>query len=454
MSIVVLRADARRLPLPDASVDLIVTSPPYWALRSYGGYDGEIGSEPTPQEYLETLWQCAAEWMRVLKPEGSMFIDLGDKYASDNRGSGYDAKRGDAKYCPPGHRGLSTQHGTPKKSLLALPWRFAIGCVDKLGLILREDIIWAKPNGLPESVTDRCRRAHEYVFHLTKQPRYYSAVDEIREAHAFPQQTRTKGRSMNGAAASGGPSARLDTETACNPLGKLPGSVWTIPSEPLILPDYLSDHFAAFPSELPRRIIAGWCPREVCTACGQGRWPVAKRTADGRTRSTTTARDPSWQAINRADWQENVRWVIIGYACDCTPYTDHPATGEQANRRASNPYGEEGREQGVYSNQAGEYERVGPWREHHFDQWTPARTTPGVVLDPFSGTGTSIHTASALGCIGIGVDRSKDHCRTAVEPELIARRRAKVLRLDPQPGVTAARRERAGQAALEFGGDA
>src|SRR5215469_2058288 len=119
---IILRGDAASLPLPDASVDLIVCSPPYFGLRSYtdagAHYDGQIGSEPTPREYLEALWACTAEWIRVLKPEGSLFINLGDKYVADNRGSGTDAKRGEAKYAPAGPAGYLGREMARHKSLL------------------------------------------------------------------------------------------------------------------------------------------------------------------------------------------------------------------------------------------------------------------------------------------------------------------------------------------------
>jgi hypothetical protein len=132
------------------------------------------------------------------------------------------------------------------------------------GLILRAEIVWAKPNGLPESVTDRVRRSHEQVFHLVKQPRYYSAVDEVRESYTLPADKWGYG---NGAAiAAKGRSLSTgyehnETKTA-NPLGKLPGSVWEIPTAPLTVPAHLGvDHFAAYPPELVRRIVAGWSPR-------------------------------------------------------------------------------------------------------------------------------------------------------------------------------------------------
>ena len=361
----VLRGDARHLPLPDGCVDLIVTSPPYFGLRSYtdGGahYAGQIGSEPTPAAWLDALLECTREWVRVLKPDGNLFVNLGDKYDA-----GTDSPRrvpGDLNWI----RKASSPRGTTgcPKSLLGLPWRYAHGCTDQLGLILRAEIIWAKPNGLPESVTDRVRRAHEQVFHLVKQPRYYAAVDEIREPHQFPNQSRTKGHSMNGGKASGGP----HIDPPLNPLGKLPGSVWEIPSSPLQVPERVGvDHFAAFPPALVRPIVLGWSPPGVCTACGHGRYPVA---TSGRT-SLDALRPPV--NFNRrlgghhgmgssTLGPRGVVAAITGYACAC-PQPDAP-------------------------------------------------TQPSIVLDPFGGTGTTALVATAYGRHGITVDLSADYCRLA-----------------------------------------
>ena len=266
-----VRGDAVSLPLADESVDLIVTSPPYFALRSYtdGGehYDGQIGSEPTPQAFLEALWAVTAECRRVLKPSGSLWVNLGDKYSGGQPHSDH----GTGASSLNGHGGAGTAKdnagkfqrdpvsfgSTRPKSLMGLPWRYASGCIDDLDLILRAEVVWSKPNGLPESVTDRVRRSHEQWFHFTREPRYFAAVDEVREAHnpkylewaskyagRYAVTTGGDGGTRQGAIADKGMTHRPD------PLGKLPGSVWTIPSEPLKVPDWLGvDHFAAFPQE-------------------------------------------------------------------------------------------------------------------------------------------------------------------------------------------------------------
>lgn len=365
----IIRANSRNLPLADNTVDLVVTSPPYFALRSYqdGGehYAGQIGDEPTPDEFVSSLLEVTAECVRVLKPSGSLWVNLGDKYAT---GATPGPQSANTTMTGGAHKGVSNVvsrkvlDGVKAKSLVGIPWRYALRCIDDLGLILRAEVIWSKPNGLPESVTDRVRRSHEQWFHFTLEPRYFSAVDEIREAHLTPQVRAVgEGHDINPNRNDGG---RALNDRPRSPLGKLPGSVWTVPTEPLRVPDHLGiDHFAAFPTEWPKRIIAGWSPAGVCVECGEGRRPVAEREAAGRERATTAAKDPSWQAINRADWQENVTRIITGYACACPEPT--------------------------------------------------ADTTPAVVLDPFGGTGTTAMVAKALGRHGISVDMSADYCRLA-----------------------------------------
>lgn len=359
MTATILRGDALALPIADESVDLIVTSPPYFALRSYTDagehYAGQLGSEASPAQFVDALIAATREMVRVLKPSGSIWVNLGDKYSG------------------------AQNTGIPNKSLMGIPWRYALRCIDDLGLILRAEVIWSKPNGLPESVTDRVRRSHEQWFHFTREPRYFSAVDEIREAHVYPNDTRH----LRNAGTDYEASASGYMNGPANPLGKLPGSVWTIPTEPLTVPAELGvDHFAAFPTEWPRRIIAGWSPRDVCTACGQGRRPVTSRLYDQQGRTTNGG-----QSIARR--HESIGFgvravastLITGYSCAC-PTPD-------------------------------------------------AATTPGVVLDPFGGTGTVALVADALRRHGISVDLSGDYCRLAQWRTTDPRQRAKAARVDP-----------------------
>lgn len=415
----VVRGDARNLPLPDESVDLVCTSPPYFGLRSYTDagqhYEGQVGSEATPAEFLEALWACTAEWVRVLKPSGSIWVNLGDKYGGflanpSTKPGAIVAGRTqfkDANRDRRGRRGVIP--GTTPKSLIGLPWRYAIGCIDQLGLILRAEVVWSKPNGLPESVTDRVRRSHEQWFHFTVSPRYFAAVDEIREPHAAKTLTHRGGGQAYGNDRNpdnhwGNPNGRARMP---DPLGKLPGSVWTVPTEPLTVPDWLGvDHFAAYPLEWPLRIVAGWCPRGVCTECGQGRRPSvaqinerydqlrAEVQAAGRTRANVGRGHKQGHAVTSAGAgsliSNGVRpeHVITGYVCAC-------------------PSG-----------------RSGP----------QSATTPGIVLDPFGGTGTTALAAKALGRVGITVDLSHDYSRLAQWRTTDAGELAKAMRVEkPAP---------------------
>jgi site-specific DNA-methyltransferase (cytosine-N4-specific) len=162
--------------LADVSVDCVITSPPYYQLRDYG-FSGQWGLEQTYQEYLEKLWSLMDEVWRVLKPSGTVWINLGDTYGTQS-GAMRDGKFG-AKNT---NNQVLIQTKQVHKSLLLIPHRFAIGCQDR-NWILRNTIIWAKTNGMPESVTDRFSKKHEYIFFFVKQSKYYFDLDAVREDH-------------------------------------------------------------------------------------------------------------------------------------------------------------------------------------------------------------------------------------------------------------------------------
>jgi hypothetical protein len=177
--------------LPDGSVDCVVTSPPYWGLRDYGT-DGQIGMEHDPFDFIDRLVEVFREVRRVLAPHGTCWVNLGDTYASKARGSdlGWDKSR----LTNPGHRAegtggvaapLGERHrgngaGLKDKDLVGMPWRVALA-LQADGWWLRSDVIWDKPNPMPESVTDRPTKAHEYVFLLTKSPRYFYDAEALKE---------------------------------------------------------------------------------------------------------------------------------------------------------------------------------------------------------------------------------------------------------------------------------
>jgi DNA modification methylase len=398
----IIRADARSLPLADDSVDLIVSSPPYWSLRSYqdngAHYNGQLGSEATAVDFLDALLDVMRECVRVLKPTGSIFYNLGDKYG-------------------------------PNKSLALIPERFRIRCTDELGLIARAVIVWSKPNGLPESVTDRVRRSHEDWAHFTLEPRYFSAVDEIRES--YTDVPKNHGTYVGAAKGSVSP-----IPIPQNPLGKLPGSVWSIPTEPLRVPDHLGiDHFAAFPTEWPKRIIQGWSPAGVCVACGEGRRPVIERGAADYGQHYPNFREAArlidkhgfdraeLRALGPSGWN---RYKANGGRGHKNDKSADVALCERIERLLGG-YAECAI--GVASGTqvfAGYACACAPWDCH--GELPP--TTPAVVLDPFGGTGTTALVAKALGRHGITVDMSADYCRLAEWRTNDRNQLAKVLRIE------------------------
>jgi SAM-dependent methyltransferase len=477
----VVQGDALHLPLPDGSVDLAISSPPYFNLRSYGAGPGEIGSERTPAEFLEALWAATRELVRVLKPTGSIFINLGDKYAGGgggNYGTGKSVKgREGAHLTNVSNRGYwLAASGVQAKSLLGLPWAYALGCTGMLAnltrgmvpiemlertfrphmteldiaaafqavrdvgalggpdpglnLILRAPIVLHKINGLPESVRDRVRTSdQEMLFHLVKQPRYYSALDELREPHTAERDRSAQLRQRSPKPGDVRPSFALDG-SGYNPLGKLPGSVWSMASEPLRLPEWLGvNHYAAFSSELPRRVVLAFSPPGICVECGAGRVPVVERQASGAVRNDhgmgarhtdqAAAFDMGNRtAADRSAWQEGVTATILGYACSCTPFTDHPGSEDTYFRGGGHPTRGLAVERKspiphVARGDEGPIQRTGPWREYHLDGWRPPPTRPAIVADVFGGTGTTAMVARALGRIGVSIDLSHSYSRAA-----------------------------------------
>jgi DNA modification methylase len=165
--------------LPTSSVQAIVTSPPYFGLRDYG-HDDQIGSEPTVADYVTALVQLLAELRRALADDGVLWLNLGDTYAGRaNAGPAYDGNRGKGR---PGGipKRRRTTGDAPYKSLIGAPWRVALALIDD-GWLLRSEVIWAKPNPMPESVADRPTRSHEHVFMLTKGARYFYDAAAVAE---------------------------------------------------------------------------------------------------------------------------------------------------------------------------------------------------------------------------------------------------------------------------------
>jgi site-specific DNA-methyltransferase (adenine-specific) len=234
------------------SIDTCITSPPYWGLRDYGK-DEQLGLEETPEEYVQNMVEVFREVKRVLKEDGTLWLNLGDTYAGNNSRA---SNNGRAGFGNPREAVVSRiPEGVKQKDLVGIPWRVAFA-LQADGWYLRQDIIWHKPNPMPESVTDRCTKAHEYIFLLSKSKSYYFDYKAIREPAAYDGRKDTKlkgsqkyidksivpGDSEQSFAARGH-ERWVEDENGVKVRNKR--SVWTVPTKP-----YTGSHFAVFPPEL------------------------------------------------------------------------------------------------------------------------------------------------------------------------------------------------------------
>jgi DNA modification methylase len=261
MTVLLARADARALPLRDGSVQCCVTSPPYWGLRDYGT-PGQLGLEPTPEEYVEHMVEVFREVRRVLRDDGVLWLNLGDSYAANRSYQVPDSKHVDVG----NNGGMSVPPGLKPKDLVGVPWRVAFA-LRADGWWLRSDIIWHKPNPMPESVTDRPTRSHEYLFLLTKAARYYYDAEAVKERStgqtgaASNFKRTTKDHIIPGQSVTQHREEREPTED--NGSRNL-RSVWTVTTQP-----YKGAHYATFPTKIVEPcILAGTSAKGACATCG------------------------------------------------------------------------------------------------------------------------------------------------------------------------------------------
>ena len=406
--------------LPAESVDCCVTSPPYWGLRDYGTakweggsadcdhmsemvvpltgndpglrkstlnnaknggnqtitagakakamyrstcgkcgarrIDAQLGLEPTPDEYVQKMVEVFREVRRVLSDRGTLWLNLGDSYAGSTMGGGpassstlvgtHHTERAGARFSGK-PRALD---GLKPKDMVGIPWRVAFA-LQADGWYLRSDIIWAKPNPMPESVTDRPTKSHEYVFLLSKSERYFYDADAIAEPTNWPDGSWARSKAYDGDKTGMlrsffGEGRRWEGGETRNAR-----TVWTIATQP-----YPEAHFATFPRELPERCIKAGCPEQVCSTCGKARERVvsvspmeiarSERTHDrGQTRASGTVTKPREA--------ETTGWTDCGH----------------------NAY------------------------------------VPGVVLDPFAGSGTTLAVARDLGRKSIGIELNPQYVK-------------------------------------------
>jgi site-specific DNA-methyltransferase (adenine-specific) len=264
---------------PDGYFNCCISSPPYWALRDYG-VDGQLGLEPTFEEYIDKLCAIYDEVKRVLRADGTCWVNLGDTYA----GSGRDKE--------PVPRSDFQVSGVSAKSLCLIPQRFAIEMVNR-GWILRNVIIWHKPNPMPSSAKDRFTVDFEYVYFFVKSKKYwfepqYEPADSP-PGHKWNLNTP---KTFGGNGHIGKNTQNKNRAIwELNPLGRNKRTVWTIPTQP-----FPEAHFATFPEKLVAPMIKAGCPEFVCTKCGKAREKIIEATGG---------------TIGQ-DWNQNIRGIKQG----------------------------------------------------------------------------------------------------------------------------------------------
>jgi site-specific DNA-methyltransferase (adenine-specific) len=321
--------------LPPGSVDCVITSPPYYLLRNYG-VEHQLGLESDVDQWVDELRLVCQGLVRVLKPSGSLWLNLGDSFSRN------------AKY------------GAPAKGLLAAPERLLLALMAD-GWICRGKIVWSKPNPMPSSVTDRLNMTYEIVYHLVRSPRYYFNLDAIRLPHRSTG-NRTARRAIGKAPSWAGPLAgSQDGLRRARPdgvpghaLGKNPGDVWSIPTR-----GFRGAHFATFPEALVVRPLLSTCPEIICTLCGE---PWHRRVTSERVaiKSSTRPKPKDPNVFRFKAFWNTLRTVGDLVPCGCQ-----------------------------------------------------APTVPGVVLDPFFGSGTVGVVAEQHERDWIGIELNPEYAEMA-----------------------------------------
>lgn len=422
--------------LPDESVHCVVTSQPYWGLRDYG-VEGQIGMEPTIEEYVAKIVEVFADVKRVLRKDGTLWLNMGDSYTSGGR-DGHGTKVGYKQQSNRGSSGIAdsprpTQPvGLKPKDMCGIPWRVALA-LQADGWWLRSDIIWHKPNPMPESVTDRPTKAHEYIFLLSKSARYFYDNEAVREPMAqssierinqptFDQQTGGEKDYKHGT--NPNRSARKDLENIAKKARRMPAGwnvnhdesdlkgrypqkkqdgtgnptytgfndryepllkrnlrdVWAIATQP-----YPDAHFATFPERIPElAIMAGTSAKGVCPECGSPWERVVQK-----------------EFVPQPDVSEDKG---VRGANEQKPMAEN-------NDFAGSPRG---------SNQI----NTTGWRPACDHEGDPV---PATVLDPFIGSGTTGQVATRLGRDWIGIELNPDYI------PMIKRRTATTLGMNLAP---------------------
>lgn len=449
--------------LPDESVHCCVTSPPYWGLRDYSrcgcavgkssddvtstlgsggnvtghirepnplcpichgtgkiaGMERQLGLEPTPEEYISNLTQVFHEVKRVLRKDGTCWVNIGDCYSGGTTGrNDVGSSKGDESggINKPGYGGPVVSREIPDglkpKDLVGQPWRLAFA-LQADGWYLRSDIIWAKPNPMPESVTDRPTKAHEYIFLLSKSPRYFYDQEAVREPNVRSWDENNGGSistgRLDGIGAMGGMKSHPKGYPLPNPAGRNSRTVWEIATQP-----YPEAHFATFPEELPRRCIkAGTSEKGCCPKCGSP-WervienpkiPSEMRNRDDSTKmSFKVTQVGGGQKIQ--EWRDANPPRTVGWRPTCECANEPPC--HNCSHSQKEALGNRGIEMFCI--------KTGLYRHKRCEDYDgPASSSlepiPCVVLDPFAGSGTTGAVARGMGRSSILIELNPEYVK-------------------------------------------
>lgn len=376
------------------SVDCVFTSPPYWGLRDYGA-EGQIGLEATPEEYVARLVQVFGEVRRVLKPGGTVALNLGDSYsASGPHRAERPEHMGKQGYLGEGYCCRKPGTGLKPKDLVGIPWRVAFA-LQADGWWLRNDVIWVKPNAMPESVTDRFSSKHEHVFLLAKAQRYWFDLDAVREEHTAlgrPPGNKSRIYLDRDPNHHEGEKRRPGQENSFNPLGKNPGDVVTLATQPT---PYA--HFATFPVGLVLRFLPAMCPPRVCSRCGKP-WEHRVEKTGLRDHPLREKRTVAAQQFAAAD-NEYHDGGTLGKVAEVADLGYFPACachGRDLAAEVSRALKAE--DKAALAAIMAERDAIPD------DTWLP-----GTVLDPFLGSGTVTQAARKLGRRSLGIELNPDY---------------------------------------------
>lgn len=403
--------------LPESSIHCTMTSPPYYGLRDYST-EGQIGLEATVDQYIETIANVGDEIRRVLREDGSWWLNLGDSFAGSGRGQWEANDSQKESYTPDS---LPDREATlRRKSKMLVPHRVAIALQER-GWIVRSDAVWRKTNPMPHPVKDRFNEHKEFLFHLVPDPKYWFDLDAIRQPHKTDSFRRVEDKyETAGLQAMACPDedraeeVRMDREDALHPNGKNPGDIIRASSS-----SNADGHFAVYPRTLCERPIRSSCPPKVCASCGTPYERVTEETQLWERDPDEIERSQSVIALEK--YRESDLTVEHLRAARAVGFGDgdHGDASQGSRDRVSDRVRQLADEA---KDELGGYFRefvASPEREA--TGWGQAcdcstdETEPGIVLDPFAGSGTTLAVAKDLGRHFVGIEINPDYAAMAEE---------------------------------------